>query len=157
MLIVDRLVEEEFLKLRRWLTSPIGKTTQRKQREVRKQNILSSKESGSVTTGGKGNAVCCMVPVRASSAGNWKAVLEPLSQRYQVFAMDLIGLASVIASPRHRTLITPYGPGRQAMLARIEREGCDRHSLAGSLALTLASRHPTGLPPYDHRNHGCRL
>ncbi len=80
----------------------------------------------------------------ASSAGNWKAVLEPLSQRYQVFAMDLIGFGISDRKPA-----PPYfdyalwARQAEAMLARIEgaQVGVIGHSLAGSLALTLASRH----------------
>lgn len=79
----------------------------------------------------------------ASSVGNWKAVLEPLSERYEVFAMDLIGFGTSGRKPS-----APYFDydlwvrQAEAMLARIPGTavGVIAHSLSASLALTLASR-----------------
>lgn len=79
----------------------------------------------------------------ASSIGNWRAVLEPLAQRFEVFAMDLIGFGKSARKPQ-----TPYFDfglwvrQAEAMLARIgaPKVGVVAHSLAASLALTLASR-----------------
>jgi 2-hydroxymuconate-semialdehyde hydrolase len=78
----------------------------------------------------------------ASSLGNWGAVLAPLAEHFEVFAMDLIGFGK---SGRKAT--TPYFDysmwvrQAQAMLARMpeERIGVIGHSLSGSIALTLAS------------------
>jgi 2-hydroxymuconate-semialdehyde hydrolase len=79
----------------------------------------------------------------ASSLGNWRTVLEPLAEKFDVYAMDLIGFGK---SGRKAT--APYFDyamwvrQAQAMLARIpgERVGVIGHSLSGSIALTLAAR-----------------
>lgn len=79
----------------------------------------------------------------ASSAGNWKSVLEPLSKRYEVFALDLIGFGTSARKPA-----PPYfdyglwARQAQAMLERMpgDRVGVIGHSLSASLALTLASQ-----------------
>jgi 2-hydroxymuconate-semialdehyde hydrolase len=81
----------------------------------------------------------------ASSIGNWRAILEPLAERYEIFAMDLIGFGKSGRKPQE-----PYFDYalwvRQAaaMLGRIpgERVGVIGHSLSGSIALTLASQEP---------------
>jgi 2-hydroxymuconate-semialdehyde hydrolase len=81
----------------------------------------------------------------ASSVGNWRTVLGPLSERYEVFAMDLIGFGKSARKPA-----PPYFDydlwvrQAEAMLALIGGEsiGVIGHSLSGSLALTLASRNP---------------
>lgn len=81
----------------------------------------------------------------ASSMGNWRAALGPLSERFEVFAMDLIGFGQSGRKP-----IEPYFDYTlwlrqvRVMLARIpgERVGVIGHSLSGSLALTLASLEP---------------
>jgi 2-hydroxymuconate-semialdehyde hydrolase len=78
----------------------------------------------------------------ASSIGNWRRVLEPLAERYEIFAMDLVGFGK---SPRKPA--PPYFDfalwARQsaAMLERIpgKRVGVIGHSISGALALTLAS------------------
>jgi 2-hydroxymuconate-semialdehyde hydrolase len=78
----------------------------------------------------------------ASTIGNWRMVLEPLVERYHVFAMDLIGFGQ---SGRRRT--EPYfdidfwlGQCR-AMIALMPGEeiGICGHSLSGALALKLAA------------------
>jgi 2-hydroxymuconate-semialdehyde hydrolase len=81
----------------------------------------------------------------ASSLGNWRTVLGPLSEQFEVFAMDLIGFGKSGRKPAE-----PYFDydmwvrQAQAMLARIpgERVGVIGHSLSGSIALTVASRSP---------------
>jgi 2-hydroxymuconate-semialdehyde hydrolase len=81
----------------------------------------------------------------ASSIGNWRAVLEPLAERYEIFAMDLIGFGKSGRKPQQ-----PYFDYalwvRQAaaMLSRIpgERVGVIGHSLSGSIGLTLAAQEP---------------
>lgn len=81
----------------------------------------------------------------ASSLGNWRTVLEPLSKRFEVFAMDLIGFGK-----SGRKSSAPYFDYQlwvrqaQAMLVRIagERVGVIGHSISGSIALTLASLEP---------------
>lgn len=78
----------------------------------------------------------------ASSIGNWRTVLGPLAECFEVFAMDLVGFGESGRKPA-----APYFDyamwvrQAQAMLARIpgERVGVIGHSLSGSLALTLAS------------------
>jgi 2-hydroxymuconate-semialdehyde hydrolase len=78
----------------------------------------------------------------ASSIGNWRAVLEPLASRYEIFAMDLIGFGKSGRKPS-----PPYFDYslwvRQAaaMLDRIpgERVGVIGHSLSASIALSLAA------------------
>jgi 2-hydroxymuconate-semialdehyde hydrolase len=81
----------------------------------------------------------------ASSIGNWRKVLEPLAEHFDIYAMDLVGFGK---SPRKSA--PPYFDYglwvRQAaaMLARIpgERVGVIGHSISGSIALTLASLEP---------------
>jgi 2-hydroxymuconate-semialdehyde hydrolase len=81
----------------------------------------------------------------ASSIGNWKAVLPLLAERYEVYAMDLIGFGRSGRKPA-----TPYFDYEMwvrqasAMLARLpgERVGVVGHSLSASIALTMASRQP---------------
>lgn len=81
----------------------------------------------------------------ASSIGNWRKVLEPLAQNFEVYAMDLVGFGK---SPRKA--VPPYFDyalwARQAaaMLARMpgNEVGVLGHSISGSLALTLAAGEP---------------
>ncbi|HEX4327317.1 MAG TPA: alpha/beta hydrolase [Burkholderiales bacterium] len=81
----------------------------------------------------------------ASSIGNWRRVLEPLAQDFEVFAMDLVGFGKSARKPA-----PPYFDyalwARQAaaMLARMpgNEVGVLGHSISGSLALTLAAREP---------------
>ena len=81
----------------------------------------------------------------ASSLGNWRTVLEPLSKRFELFALDLVGFGK-----SGRKTDAPYFDYQmwvrqaQAALARIpgERVGVIGHSISGSIALTLASLEP---------------
>lgn len=81
----------------------------------------------------------------ASTAGNWRPILEPLAQHFHVFAMDLVGFGRSGRKPA-----PPYFDFelwfRQglAMLARIpgEQVGIIGHSLSGALALKLAAANP---------------
>jgi 2-hydroxymuconate-semialdehyde hydrolase len=78
----------------------------------------------------------------ASTLGNWRLVLEPLAERFHIFAMDLVGFGRSERKPR-----PPYFDLElwlrqcRAMLARIagERVGVIGHSLSGTLALKLAA------------------
>jgi 2-hydroxymuconate-semialdehyde hydrolase len=78
----------------------------------------------------------------ASSLGNWRSVIGPLSERFAVYAMDLVGFGR---SPRKRN--SPYFDFRlwvrqaQAMLDLIGSVSVPviGHSLAGALSLTLAA------------------
>lgn len=81
----------------------------------------------------------------ASSLGNWRTVLAPLARRYRVYAMDLIGFGK--SARKSAPPYFDYGlwlRQAQAMLARIEGErvGVIAHSLAASLALSVAAASP---------------
>lgn len=81
----------------------------------------------------------------ASSIGNWRSVLEPLAQQFEVYAMDLIGFGK-----SGRKKAEPYFDYelwvRQAaaMLEKIpgKQVGVIAHSLAASIGLTLAAQAP---------------
>jgi 2-hydroxymuconate-semialdehyde hydrolase len=81
----------------------------------------------------------------ASSIGNWRAVLDPLAERFEVVAMDLVGFGKSGRKP-----VEPYFDHRlwlrqvQALLKRIPgpRVGLIGHSLSASLAITAASLDP---------------
>lgn len=81
----------------------------------------------------------------ASSLGNWGRVLEPLSQTYKVFAMDLIGFGISDRKPEK-----PYFDfdmwirQAKAMLDHIDAPeiGIIGHSLSAAIALSLASMDP---------------
>lgn len=78
----------------------------------------------------------------ASSLGNWRTVLEPLAEKFEVFAMDLIGFGKSGRKPAAPYFDYPMWVRQaQAMLARIpgDRVGVIGHSISGSIALTLAS------------------
>ncbi|CAN7660467.1 alpha/beta hydrolase [Caballeronia sp. LjRoot34] len=97
--------------------------------------------------GGKGDPVLLIhgSGPGASSVGNWRGVLGPLSERYEVFAMDLIGFGK-----SGRKLAAPYFDyplwvrQAEAMLSEIggDAVGVVGHSLSASIALTLASSNP---------------
>lgn len=78
----------------------------------------------------------------ASSVGNWRPVLPALAERFDVYAMDLVGFGKSGRKPA-----APYFDYslwvRQAtaMLQRIpqERVGVIGHSLSASIALTMAA------------------
>lgn len=79
----------------------------------------------------------------ASSVGNWRPVLPALAERFDVYAMDLIGFGKSARKPS-----TPYFDyplwvrQSSAMLDRIpnDRVGVIGHSLSASIALTMAAR-----------------
>jgi len=81
----------------------------------------------------------------ASTAGNWRRVLEPLSARYHVHAMDLIGFGQ-----SGRKLSPPYFDLElwqaqcQELLDQVPGDeiGIIAHSLSAVLALRLAGRNP---------------
>lgn len=81
----------------------------------------------------------------ASSVGNWRSVLGPLSARYEVFAMDLVGFGKSGRKPLPPYFDYPLWVRQaQAMLSRIggERVGIIGHSLSASIALAVASGNP---------------
>lgn len=81
----------------------------------------------------------------ASSVGNWRPVLPALAERFDIYAMDLIGFGKSGRKPS-----PPYFDYSQwvrqatAMLERIpqERVGVIAHSLSASIALTMAASQP---------------
>lgn len=81
----------------------------------------------------------------ASTIGNWRLILEPLAEKYHVFAMDLIGFGL-----SGRRLAPPFFDIAfwqrqcQAMLDLIPGEsvGILGHSLSGALALKLTAADP---------------
>jgi 2-hydroxymuconate-semialdehyde hydrolase len=81
----------------------------------------------------------------ASTAGNWARVLDPLSDRFHIFAMDLIGFGKSARKPA-----PPYFDFglwlRQCrhMIAGMpgDRIGIIGHSVSGALALKLAATEP---------------
>jgi len=81
----------------------------------------------------------------ASSLGNWRPILEPLAEKFHVFAMDLIGFGN-----SGRRAITPYfdvdlwfrqGTHMISLMPGASI-GVLGHSLSGMLALRLAASHP---------------
>lgn len=78
----------------------------------------------------------------ASSIGNWRPILPALAERFQIFAMDLIGFGKSGRKPA-----PPYFDydlwvrQTKALLERIpaKRVGLIGHSLSASLALTVAA------------------
>lgn len=80
----------------------------------------------------------------ASSRGNWRAVLQPLAQHFEVFALDLIGFGLSDRKPSAPFFDYPMWVRQaEAMLERVDGlgpVGVIGHSLSGSIALTLASR-----------------
>lgn len=78
----------------------------------------------------------------ASTLGNWRKVLDPLADRYKVFAMDLIGFGRSARKPA-----PPYFDKdlwlrqARAMIAIIDGPeiGIIGHSVSGALALELAA------------------
>jgi 2-hydroxymuconate-semialdehyde hydrolase len=81
----------------------------------------------------------------ASSIGNWRTVLGPLAESFEVFAMDLVGFGKSGRKPGPPYFDYPLWLRQAAaLLARIqgERVGVIGHSLSASLALALAAREP---------------
>ncbi len=78
----------------------------------------------------------------ASTIGNWRLVLEPLAERFHVFAMDLIGFGRSERKPGPPYFdLDLWFRQCRAMVDRIEGErvGIIGHSLSGALALKLAA------------------
>jgi 2-hydroxymuconate-semialdehyde hydrolase len=78
----------------------------------------------------------------ASTTGNWRLVLEPLAERFHIFAMDLIGFGRSERKPRPPYFdLDLWFRQCRAMVERIEgaRVGLIGHSLSGALALKLAA------------------
>jgi 2-hydroxymuconate-semialdehyde hydrolase len=81
----------------------------------------------------------------ASTIGNWRAVLGPMSERFHVYAMDLIGFGKSARKPAPPYFDFPLWLDQcQAMLDRIPGEsvGVIGHSISGALALKLAASNP---------------
>lgn len=81
----------------------------------------------------------------ASTLGNWRLVLEPLAERYDVYAMDLIGFGKSGRKPAPPFFDFPlWFEQCQEMLRRMPGEalGVIGHSISGSLALKLALTTP---------------
>lgn len=81
----------------------------------------------------------------ASSIGNWRTVLGPLSASYEVFAMDLLGFgrSDRKASPPYFDF-PMWVRQAQAMVRLIgaTKLGVIGHSLSGAIALNLAALEP---------------
>jgi 2-hydroxymuconate-semialdehyde hydrolase len=74
--------------------------------------------------------------------GNWRAVLEPLASRYEIFAMDLIGFGKSGRKPAPPYFdFSLWVRQAAAMLSRIPGNavGVIGHSLSASIALSLAA------------------
>src|SRR4051812_9033282 len=81
----------------------------------------------------------------ASTFGNWKRVIEPLSQRFRVLAADLVGFGqSGRKSAKPYFDIEMWVRQGEHLLKRFARDhvGVIGHSLSGALALRLAARNP---------------
>lgn len=81
----------------------------------------------------------------ASTIGNWRKVLAPLADRYQIFAMDLIGFGESGRKPAPPYFDMDLWLAQcQAMLARMpgEQVGVIGHSISGALGLKLAAVEP---------------
>lgn len=78
----------------------------------------------------------------ASSIGNWRTVMGPLSEHYEVFAMDLVGFGKSARKPAAPYFDFPLWVRQaRAMLERIDGEkvGVIGHSISGAIALHLAA------------------
>lgn len=81
----------------------------------------------------------------ASSLGNWRTVLEPLAERFEVYAMDLVGFGRSGRKPAPPFFdYSMWVRQARAMLARIPGElvGVIGHSISGSIALSVAAQEP---------------
>ena len=81
----------------------------------------------------------------ASTIGNWRLVLEPLAEQYQIFAMDLIGFGR--SGRRAHPPFFDVGFWLDQARALIKRMpagpfGIVGHSLSAALALKLAAAEP---------------
>jgi len=78
----------------------------------------------------------------ASSIGNWRTVMGPLSERYEIFAMDLVGFGKSARKPAAPYFDFPQWVRQaRAMLDLIDGEkvGVIGHSISGAIALHLAA------------------
>lgn len=78
----------------------------------------------------------------ASSIGNWRPVLPALAERFQVYAMDLIGFGKSGRKPAPPYFDYPLWVRQtRALLKRIPQEhvGLIGHSLSASIALNVAA------------------
>lgn len=78
----------------------------------------------------------------ASTQGNWRLVLGPLAEKYQIYAMDLIGFGESGRRPAPPYFdVDLWVRQCRAMIDRIqgERLGVIGHSVSGALALKLAA------------------
>ncbi len=101
--------------------------------------------TASVTEGGSGYPVLLLhgSGPGASTAGNWRRVLDPLAERYHIYAMDLIGFGRSGRKPSPPYFDLDLWLGQcQALLDQVEGEevGIIAHSLSGALSLRLAGR-----------------
>ena len=81
----------------------------------------------------------------ASTAGNWRLILEPLAERYHVFAMDLIGFGRSGRRPQPPFFDVAFWLRQaEAMLEHMPEGpfGIVGHSLGAALALKLAATTP---------------
>lgn len=81
----------------------------------------------------------------ASTIGNWRLVLEPLSRHFHIFAMDLIGFGKSGRKPAPPYFDFALWQAQcMALLGRMpgDRLGVIGHSVSGALALKLAARVP---------------
>ncbi len=81
----------------------------------------------------------------ASSMGNWRTVLGPLSAEYDVVAMDLLGFGLSDRKAEQPYFDFPMWVRQaQAMVQLLgaEKLGVIGHSLSGAIALTLAALEP---------------
>ncbi len=79
----------------------------------------------------------------ASTLGNWKAVLEPMAERYHVIAADLVGFGLSERKPDPPYFDFDLWVAQAAFMLDLfdEQElGIVGHSLSGAIALKLASR-----------------
>jgi 2-hydroxymuconate-semialdehyde hydrolase len=81
----------------------------------------------------------------ASTIGNWRTILEPLAERYHVFAMDLIGFgrSGRLSKPPYFDMAL-WQRQAEAMIALMPGAeiGLLGHSISGALALRLAAAQP---------------
>jgi 2-hydroxymuconate-semialdehyde hydrolase len=81
----------------------------------------------------------------ASTAGNWSKVLEPLSEIFSVYAMDLIGFGRSGRKPAPPFFDFDLWIEQSRKMIELipgEEIGIIGHSISGALALKLAAREP---------------
>jgi pimeloyl-ACP methyl ester carboxylesterase len=88
---------------------------------------------------GSGTAVVC-IHSSASSSGQWRALMERLSDRYRVIAVDLYGSGKTAAWPQDQPM---HLDDEIALLTSVFRAAGDRfhligHSFGGAIALKAA-------------------